>query len=237
MPIQRSTRPITLEEHAKVTAPETIPVTKFEAVFSTITRGGCLLVCGGIGVACLLSLGAFSGFPRILLAALATILILIGLVFAKPLPAILFAAMTGRERVIARTNVRTDALVETWHIPARQVFATTYGDDILIWLIETDDGEFLHIYGEEHAVDPEAAWIPGHITIQIIANAHCLDTTLEGPLVPYVWLSDEAAQVLSEPFVTGYWILDAKEVARLRPILEADAASHAAKHGTNPPAP
>lgn len=235
MPIERSTRPITPEEYAQVTAPATIPVTKFEAAFSTITRGGCLLVCGGIGIACLLSLGAFSGFPKFVLAALASVLLLIGLVFAKPLPAILFAAMTGRERVIARTSVRTHALVETWRVPARRVFATTYGDDILIWLIEADDGEFLHIYGEEHAVDAEAAWIPGHITIHIIANAHCLDTTLEGPLVPYVWLSDEAAKELSEPFVTGYWILDAKEVAKLKPLLEADAAAHHAKHGSQPP--
>lgn len=237
MPIQRSQRPITPAEHARFSAPVTLPVTRGEAAFSALWRGGCLLVCAGIGVACLLSLGAFAGWPRVVLAGLAVVLTAIGLAFAWPLPGILVAALTGRERVVARTKLRPDALVESWRVPARRVFWTDFGDDTLTWLVETDDGVYVHVYGDEQSHEGERAWMPSDLAFDVVADELAFNQRCEGPLVPYVRLSAQAEDKLSQPFVTGYRVLEPVQAAALRPLLDADASHHAARHGAQPPAP
>lgn len=230
MPIERSTHRITPEEWTRFSSPLTLPVTKAEALVSLAGRGGCLLVCAGIGVACLLSLSAFAGSAKIVLAALAVVLTGIGVAAAWPLPGVLFAAITGRERVESRTRVRRDAMVETWRIPARRVFATDFGEDTLSWLIEADDGTFVHVFGEESLIGEGTAWIPGVFTLQTVDGTIMSGPSAEGPAVPYIVLSREASEALSHPFVTGIEVLSERTQKKLRPMLEADAAGHAKEH-------
>jgi hypothetical protein len=248
--IHRSKRPITPDEHARLTTPITIPVTKLEAALAFLFRGTGFFICAGIGIACLFSLKAFPGYAAYFLAALASILTLIGLFLAAPLPSILFAAITGHPRVLVRRRLRADCTVEIWTITARRVFATSAGDDILTWLIETDDGEYVHIYGNAEFCDPPDSkasdqtpepytpWIPSQITIQLVNNEVTLDPTTSGPLIPYIWLSENAEPLLlehlSQPFITGYRLLEPAAIAHLKPLLDAEADTHAATYGSSP---
>lgn len=223
MPIERLTRPITPAELARFNEPVTVPVSHLLAAISLVGRGGCLLLCLGIGVSCLLVLDSFAMPARILLAVLAIALIGIGLRVAWPLPSILDAAMTGRERLMPYPRVSPEDTIEIWRIPSRRIFATDYNDDTLSWLIETDDGQFLLVFGEESLVQDGPRTVPGIITLATIDGRVVQGPELAGEPVPYVGLSETTEAVLSHPFVTGLKVLAPAKVGRLMPLLEADA--------------
>jgi hypothetical protein len=223
MPIERVTRPITPAELARFNEPVSVPVSRAFAAISLVGRGGCLLVCLGIGVGCLLVLDSFATPARIVLAVLAIALIGIGLRVAWPLASILIAAMTGRERLVPYHRVSPEATIEIWRIPSRRIFATDYTDDTLSWLIETDDGQFLLVFGEESLVQDDPRSVPGIITLATVEGRVVQGPELAGEPVPYVGLSETTEAALSHPFVTGLEMLDAAQVGRLMPLLEADA--------------
>ena len=223
MPIDRSTRPITPEELARCNEPVTVPVSRGAAAVSVVSRGMCLLVCVSIGVGCLLTVGSFGDAARIVLALLAIALIGIGVRVAWPLRSIVSAAITGRERPVPYPLLSADAMIETWRIPARRIFATNFSDDTLSWLIEADDGQFVHVFGEESLVQDEPRSIPGIITVSAVDGRVVLSHELSGELVPYVGLSEATEAALSHPFVTGLKVLSPARVRRLMPLLEDDA--------------
>lgn len=223
MPIERATRPITSEELARFNEPVSVPASRAAAALSVVGRGGCLVLCLGIGVGCLLVLDSFGMTARVVLACLSVALIGIGVRVAWPLPSIFVAAMTGREWLLAYDRVSADATIEIWSIPSRRIFATDYSDDTLSWLVETDDGQFLLVFGEESLVQDEPRSVPGMITLATIDGRVVDGPSLAGERVPYIGLSEKTEAALSHPFVTGLEILDAAKVRRLRPLLEADA--------------
>lgn len=237
MPIKVTTRPITPEEHARYTAPVTVAVTRSEALISLLGRGGCLVFCAGIGIGCFFSLSYFSRPTAWIVGALAFILTLIGFIVAWPLPSILFAAISGQRRVVHRSRLDADATIETCTVVARRVF-TFLIDDSLVWLIETLDGQYLHVSGDDDDMDLDAAWIPGEITIQRINGRDWWCTTKSGSCVPYISVSEAVADALAEPLTSGFDLFfPIKYIDRFKHEFESDAASHATKHGTNPPAP
>lgn len=223
MPIERVTRPITPAELARFNEPVSIPVSRVLAAISLVGRGGCLLLCLGIGVGCLLVLDSFAMPARILLAVLAIALIGIGLRVAWPLPSILIAGMTGRERSLAYPRVSPEATIEIWRIPSRRIFATDHSDDTLSWLIETDDGQFLLVFGEESLVQDEPRRVPGIVKLTTVEGRVVDGPELAGEPVPYVGMSETTEAALSHPFVTGLEMLGPAQVGRLMPLLETDA--------------
>jgi len=238
MPIHRSTRPITPQEHARYTAPVTEQVLASDALLSTLGRGAGFLLCAGIGVSCLLSLDTFSDATKFFLAVLASILTLIGVFLALPLPAIWIAAATGKRRTIHRRRLPRDAALETWQISARSVYWTTTNDgESLSWVIETNEGELIHISGNDDDFGAHAAWLPGEITVSLLKNSEQLSLSNSGPLVPYVELSAESDAALYEPSIRDHALLVDPGLTALKARLKADATRHAEKHGPHPPAP
>lgn len=242
MPIERVSRPITPAEVDRFNEPVRLPVPRGLAAISLVARGGCLLVCLGIGVGCFFALDAFATPARIVLAVLAIALIGIGVRVAWPLPSILIAAITGRERAAPYSRVSPAATIEIWRIPSRRIFATDYSDDTLSWLIETDDGQFLLVFGEESLVQGGPRSVPGIITLATVDERVVQGPELAGAPVPYIGMSETTEAALSHPFVTGLEVLDSARVRRLMPLLETDAdrwaaAAHSDKRQEPPTTP
>lgn len=242
MPIERVSRPITPAELDRFNEPVRLPVSRGLAAISLVARGGCLLVCLGIGVGCFFALDAFATPARIVLAVLAIALIGIGVRIAWPLPSILIAAITGRERAVPYSRVSPAATIEIWRIPSRRIFATDYSDDTLSWLIETDDGQFLLVFGEESLVQGGPRSVPGIITLATVDERVVQGPELAGAPVPYIGMSETTEAALSHPFVTGLEVLDSARVRRLMPLLESDAdrwaaAAHSDKRQEPPTTP